>query len=252
MQDINPRGQTTADLAESFGLSRTASGLFEGGPAGRAVYDALRERIVSLDLPPGTALLRSDLARAYGVSLTPLRDALQQLAEEGLVRIFPQSRTLVTPIDVTDVGDAQFLRLALESEVVRRIATGISDADLGRLKSIHALQASIADRPAEIQMFQDLDELFHQALFAAAGHVRAQRLMRSRAGHLERLRRLHLPDAPAETGSNAVITGHGAILDGITAGDPDRAVTALRAHLQRTVDRITEKRAAFPEYFSAP
>ncbi|MCA0920856.1 GntR family transcriptional regulator [Pseudooceanicola nanhaiensis] len=257
MQDLigTAMSRGTSGLAESFGLSDTGAGLFEGGPAGRTVYEVLRTRIVRLDLPPGTSLPRAELAKTFGVSLTPLRDALQQLAEEGLVRIFPQSKTLVAPIDVPQVREAQFLRLALETEVVRQLASeGISDADLARLRSIHALQESLAGDAAAVPTFQELDELFHQALFAAAGHEQSQRVMRSRAGHLDRLRRIFLPDdgTPTDTGPvrmDAVLGGHADILDGIAARDVSAATTALRAHLQRTVDRITEKRAAYPEYF---
>jgi len=98
-----------------------------------------------------------------------------------------------------------------------------------------------------------LDAVFHQTLFVAAGHVQSQRIMRSHAGHLERLRRLHLDDideAGRILNNKDVIGGHSRILDGIEAGDAPAAMEALRQHLQRTVDRMTEKRAAFPEYFT--
>ena len=228
--------------------------LFEGGPTGRGVYDNLRDKIVKLDLPPGTPLLRAELAETYGVSLTPLRDALQQLAKEGLVRIFPQSRTLVTPIDIGAIREAQFMRIALETEVVRQLADHIAPDDQTRLRSIVALQASIGQQPGDIPTFQELDEVFHQALFVAARHVQSQRVMRSHAGHLERLRRLHLDDiddAGRVNNNQAVVSGHTAVLDAIDAHDPEAAMTAMRQHLQRTVNRITEKRAAFPDYFAS-
>ncbi len=224
---------------------------FEGGPAARGVYDGLRDRIVRLELPPGTPLSRSELAATYGVSLTPLRDALQQLAKEGLVRIYPQSRTLVTQIDTDSIREAQFMRMALETEVVRRLAHTIDPDHLSRLRSIVALQAGIGGHAGDFAIFQELDEIFHLTLFAAAGHVQSQRLVRSQAGHLERLRRLHLDktEESEQLNTQAVIAGHTEILDGIEARDKTRAIDALRRHLKRTVDRIAEKRAAFPDYF---
>lgn len=227
--------------------------LFEGGPTGRGVYAILRNRIVRLDLPPGTPLLRAELAETHGVSQTPLRDALQQLAKEGLVRIFPQSRTLVTPIDAAAIREAQFMRIALETEVVRELAIEIAPEDLARLRSVVALQVGIGDQPNDIAIFQELDEVFHQTLFVAAGHVQSQRIMRSHSGHLERLRRLHLDDSDSAgmlMNNKAVIEGHTQILNGIEAADADGAVDALRRHLQRTVNRMAEKRAAFPDYFA--
>lgn len=228
--------------------------LFEGGPTGRGVYASLRSRIVRLDLPPRTPLLRAELAETHGVSLTPLRDALQQLAKEGLVRIFPQSRTLVTPINTAAIREAQFMRIALETEVVRELATGIAPEDLARLRSVVALQAGIGDQPNDIATFQELDEVFHQTLFVAAGHVRSQRIMRSHAGHLERLRRLHLDDSDSASmvmNNKAVIEGHTQILNGIEASDVVGTIDALRCHLQRTVNRMAEKQAAFPDYFAS-
>jgi len=114
MNESNPPAHDSAQaLAKSILGGGTELGLFEGGPTGRGVYANLRDRIVKLDLPPGTPLLRAELAETHGVSLTPLRDALQQLAKEGLVRIYPQSRTLVTPIDMSAIREAQFMRIAL-------------------------------------------------------------------------------------------------------------------------------------------
>lgn len=254
MNESNPPAPDSAlALAKSILGGGTEVGLFEGGPTGRGVYANLRDRIVKLDLPPGTPLLRAELAETHGVSLTPLRDALQQLAKEGLVKIHPQSRTLVTPIDMSAIREAQFMRIALETEVVRQLARGIGSDALTRLRSIVALQSSIMDQPGDVPTFQELDEVFHQTLFVAAGHVQSQRIMRSHAGHLERLRRLHLEDSDAAgriLNNKAVVEGHALILDGIEAKDAQSAMEALRQHLQRTVDRMAEKRAAFPEYFT--
>lgn len=242
-------------LAKSILGGGADLGLFEGGPTGRGVYATLRDQIVKLELPPGTPLLRAELAEKHGVSLTPLRDALQQLAKEGLVKIYPQSRTLVTPIDMSAIREAQFMRIALETELVRQLAHEIEPEALTRLRSIVALQASIMDQPGDVPTFQELDEVFHQTLFVAAGHVQSQRIMRSHAGHLERLRRLQLEDSDAAgriLNNKDVVEGHSRILDGIEAKDPETAMDALRQHLQRTVDRMTRKRAAFPEYFTPP
>ena len=238
------KGQQRTGMAMSKGILGidTDLVLFEGGPTGRGVYADLRARIVKLDLPPGTPLLRAEMAETHGVSLTPLRDALQQLAKEGLVRIFPQSRTLVTPIDTTAIREAQFMRIALETEVVRQLAQDVAPDDLARLRSIVTLQASIGDQPDEIPTFQELDEVFHQTLFVAAGHVQSQRIMVDLPAPFS-------PMIPWMVNNKAVIEGHTQILDGIEAGDVERAMDALRRHLQRTVNRMAEKRAAFPEYF---
>ena len=90
--------------------------------ASQMLYDSLRDRVLSLELAPGAPLSRAEIAETYGVSQTPVRDALQRLEAEGLVETFPQSRTLVAKIDLAHARETQFLRLGLELEVARVLA----------------------------------------------------------------------------------------------------------------------------------
>lgn len=83
------------------------------------VFDRLRDAIVSLELAPGTVLARHVLAEQFGISQTPIRDALMRLGEEGLVDIFPQHATVVSRIDVPAAREAHFLRRSIELEIVR-------------------------------------------------------------------------------------------------------------------------------------
>src|SRR3546814_2587991 len=78
------------------------------------ICDDLRERILGLELQPGTGLSRPALAEFYRVGQTPIRDAILKLEQEGLVEIYPQSKTLVTRIDVAHAKETQFLRTAIE------------------------------------------------------------------------------------------------------------------------------------------
>ena len=86
------------------------------------VLDRLREAILSLELPPGAVLTRLELAERFGVSQTPVREALLRLQEEGLVDVFPQHATLVSRISITVAREAHFLRRALELELVEQLA----------------------------------------------------------------------------------------------------------------------------------
>lgn len=86
------------------------------------VFERLREMIVSLVLPPGETLSRLKLAKDFGLSSTPIRDALMRLNEEGLVDVFPQHATVVSKIDIDAAQQAHFLRRSLELEIVRMLA----------------------------------------------------------------------------------------------------------------------------------
>ncbi|SMX51071.1 GntR family transcriptional regulator [Actibacterium lipolyticum] len=236
-------------IQENFAdvLNRLGAPVASGNQSASArTLDSLRRRIISLELPPETVLSRSELAREYKISQTPLRDALQKLEAEGLVDIYPQSKTLVTRIDSGQIHEAHFLRLAVEVEVVRILAKTADDATIARLRTIVAMQEALAENPDEMGAFQDLDEVFHQAMMSAAGQAGLHGLIRAQSGHLNRVRRLDMPDNQK---IRRILDGHKRIIAALEAHDPDEAVAAIREHLSQTVSRIEILRAQYPEYF---
>lgn len=239
----------TGQLAEVLHrLGPLALGAGATQSAAARTLDALRARIIAMDLPPDTVLARSDLALEYAVSQTPLREALQKLEAEGLVDIYPQSRTVVTRIDPAQIREAHFLRLAVETEVLRRLAETADPALVSRLKTLVSLQEALADNPAELPAFQELDELFHQTLIAGAGQPGLYALLRSRSGHLNRLRRLDLPGAGK---IRHILQGHRAIIAGLETRDAQAAQEAIRGHLSQTLSRLDHLRGQHPQFFRA-
>src|SRR5258705_2188018 len=108
------------------------------------VFERLRGMIISLDLPPGSPLSRAALAGQFGVSSTPIRDALMRLEEEGLVEVFPQYATVVSRVDVRLAQQAHFLRQAAEPQNARRPALEHSESLVGQLNNTIALQPKFA------------------------------------------------------------------------------------------------------------
>jgi len=217
-------------------------------PAAQRIYDDLRERIVSLELPPGATLSRGALANTYDVSLTPIREAMQRLEQDGLIRIFPQSKTVVTKIDVAQLYEAHFLRVAVEAEVARRLAASPDAAVLKKARAILTMQDTLVGNMEEIGLFNELDEAFHQTLFAGVGQLNLHALLKAKAGHLSRVRRL---DLPKEGKVRKIMKGHWAVLQAIEAGEPLAAQEAMREHLAGSVKRIEEMRRERPDYFRA-
>ena len=209
------------------------------------IYQNLRDGIVSLELPPGTVLQTRQIAEQFGVSPTPVREALILLEEESLVDIFPQSRTCVAFIDVQSAREAHFLRRSVEVEIARALAidiTGpqINDLQLAidRQKSVHA--------SGDLSAFLPADNRFHEMMYEMAGVGGLWDIIHARRAHLDRLRRLHLP---TKGKAAKIIRDHEAILAAIAARDPSEAEAAVRAHLKDTVSTTEEIRAHFPEYF---
>lgn len=212
------------------------------------VFEQLRARIVSMELAPGTVLVRSELAEAFGVSQTPIRDALIKLGEEGLVQIFAQHATVVSRIDLAAATQAHLLRqaLELELEIVERLACGEADAALeARLTDALARQEATGTlTDADCVEFIEADQAFHQAMYVALGLEALWALVRRQSGHIDRLCRLHLPEA----GNIAsVLAQHEQIAATIARREPSAARTAVREHLNDLLGRIDEIRRLYPE-----
>lgn len=217
------------------------------GAAAQKVYDDLRNRIVQMELPPDSTLSRADLAREYEVSLMPIRDAMQRLERDGLIRVFPQSKTIVTRIDIQQLHEAHFLRVAVESEIVRRIAVAGATEDLiGRLRSLLRMQAALVDDTQQYLMFNEIDERFHKTLFGAVDQIGLYDLVHSKSGHLARVQRL---DLPKEGKMRDILSKHTAIVDAIEARNPELAQESMRTHLSGSVSRIEASLAENPSYF---
>ncbi|SMC99914.1 GntR family transcriptional regulator [Primorskyibacter flagellatus] len=230
------------------GLFAAADGARPGASAAQRVYANLRQRIVNLELKPDSTLSRNALAKHYNVSQTPIREAMQKLEQDGLVRIFPQSGTVVARIDVKQLHETQFLRVAVEIEVVRRLATDPDAPTLHRARVLLDMQEALRDRPEQVDMFSDLDKAFHRTLFAGVGMIGLHHYLEGRLGHLARCQRLELPKAGRMVG---ILGGHTAVLDAIEAGDADGAAQQMRNHLTGTILRISVLQEEFPDYFTA-
>lgn len=240
-----PVSTLSAALLEEARESSTQS---HRGSAANRVYAGLRDRILSLDLKPDARVARSEIADAFGVSQSPVREAIHKLVVEGLVIAYPQSRTIVSRIDMEHARQTQFLRRSVEIEVVRELAKGAGADLLAPAARILRMQ-SLAGDDHDIEEFSALDALFHLSLFEAAGVPRLFHIIAARAGHIDRLRRLNLPD-PGKIAD--VLSDHQRILDAIRDRDETAAEQAIRLHLSGTLAASADIQRKHPDYFAAP
>ncbi|MEZ5666050.1 MAG: GntR family transcriptional regulator [Alphaproteobacteria bacterium] len=237
-----PVSTLSAALLEEARESSTSA---PRGSAANRIYAGLRARILSLDLKPNAKVSRNEVAEAYGVSQAPVRDALQKLAHDGLVISYPQSRTVVSRIDLEHARETQFLRRSVEIEVARALARNAAAEALVPAGRILRMQR-LAGEDKDIGEFTALDGLFHLSLFEAAGVARLYHIVAARGGHIDRLRRLNLPDPGKLT---EVVQQHEQILRAIRNRDEAAAEGAVRAHLSGTLAASEEIRRKFPDYF---
>lgn len=209
------------------------------------IHESLRARIVSLELAPGQGLSRAEIAEHYGVSQTPVRDAMMKLEEEGLLIVFPQSKTEVSRIDLAQARETQFLRMSVEIEVAKRLAASGEPALLAGAETALARQRAALEA-GDLESFTELDRAFHRALHEAAGVGALWTLVTGRSGHIDRMRALNLPDP----GKTADILGyHAAILAAIRAGDLAEAEEQVRGHLSGTLAQAAQIMARHPGFF---
>lgn len=226
------------ETAERITLDRTRQ-------AAPQIVEHLRERILALDLHPGALLSRSALQQQFGISQTPVRDALLKLEEEGLVTVFPQHATLVSRVDLNKARQAHFMRRAIEADIVRSLATNHLPGTVEKLRRANSdVAAECRDRnePA----FLRADRAFHHALFEQAGMLLLWPIVRSNSGHLDRLRRLNLPNV----GTERIVRQHDSIIDAIAAKDAQAADAALRDHLANTLVTIDSIADQYPDFIA--
>lgn len=213
--------------------------------AATAIVGDLRRAILDLSLPPGTPLNEKALTERFGMSRTPIREALIRLAEEGLVEIFPQAGTFVGRIPIEGLPEAVIVRQALELAALRFVIDRAEEADFDRLDAIIARQDAFA-RLDDREGFHASDEAFHEALAAISGHPGLWRVAQQAKSQIDRCRRLTLP-VPGRMG--IVIAEHRAILAALMARDEQGAEAAMRAHLSAVLPDAETIRARFPDYF---
>ncbi|MBV6634365.1 MAG: GntR family transcriptional regulator, partial [Mameliella sp.] len=161
----------------------------------------------------------------------------------------PKSGTVVNRIDVDQLYETQFLRIAVETEVVRRLALAPQPTILARARAIVRMQETLVGDTEQMGMFNELDRAFHRTLFAGVGMTNLQQMLVRRMGHLLRCQRL---DLPSEGKMADIVDHHKRILAGIEAGDAEAATEAMRSHLSGTISRLDVLRARFPDHFSDP
>ena len=196
----------------------------------------IRRAILTVELRPRDGLSEKELALRLGISRTPVREALIKLSDEGLVDIFPQRGTLVAPIRVPEVFEAQFIREALETAVVRKAAETANDDLRSRLRANLGDQ-KLAAGEGRLADFQRLDEDFHHIFSEFCDLTRAWRAIQNVKGQLDRVRYLSLPH-PGHVGF--LYEQHKAVADAIGRGAVDEAVEHMRYHLREVFKSIDE------------
>ena len=191
------------------------------------VAERLRQRIFSHELPPGTWIDEQALAVDYGISRTPLREALKVLASEGLVTLKPRRGCYVTEISERDLDEIFPVMAMLEGRCAFEAAKKAKTDDIARLEAIHNLlekHAASGDR----ERFFEANQEFHRAVQELADNRWLQQVIQDLRKVLK-LTRLH--SLSAEGRLQESLEEHRLIMAGFKAKDAKRAEQAMHDHL---------------------
>lgn len=205
------------------------------GRAAAQIHSVLRDEIVRMELKPLDMLNEKQLGQRFGVSRTPVREALLRLADEGLVEIYPQSGTFVSRIPRRALYEAILIRKALEATTV-----SLAIATIGRSDTLSALEQnqralSEAAEEGDIPLFHKIDSAFHQLIADMAGYPGIWAVIAQVKVHIDRYRYITLPQKGR---LEIVIAEHAAIIEGIRRRDDAAAVLAMSQHIGRMTEEL--------------
>jgi DNA-binding GntR family transcriptional regulator len=192
-----------------------------------AVYAVLRDQIIEGLLPPGDRLPENDLARAMGVSRTPIREALHLLLGEQLVERRVTGGFHVAPLRESDVRQIYELRARLEGLLARDACERLTDADLVALRERIDQMSLLRDHEDEVVR---IGQEFHHIIARVADNRWCVSVLQQIRGHVDRFRALSTsaPGRPTDA-----VAEHTAIYDALAARDPDGAESVMREHVNR-------------------
>ena len=174
----------------------------EGLSLADQAYFAIRELIVSLELPPGSAVREPELTIELGIGRTPVREALRRLAQERLVEVFPRRGIFVTTVDVRDLARLCEVRVVLEPEAARLAAERATQADLDEVSDLLALLGP--RRRRDDRALIELDQRIHRAVYRASHNQFLSETLETYYAHAQRIWMLALgPHRPRRCGARA-------------------------------------------------
>ena len=210
------------------------------------VFDFLRQQIVAMDILPGQKIPENQLAKQFGVSRTPIREAIAKLVNLGLIEVRPQRGTFVSKLSITKILEARFIREALEVAIISQVTQQHSQELIDQCAAIITLQEQAAAEHDALK-FQNLDDLFHHKLADYTHFDRVGTIMQSEKAHIDRVRKMSLQEFGGQY--ERVLMQHRNILNAIKSGDVNQAREATFTHMREVLKILGKVEEMHPDYF---
>lgn len=200
---------------------------------------------MNMTLEPGMNVSVQKLSERYGVSRTPVREAIVRLQQSGLVEIYPQRKTVVSKIDLERVYEEWFIRTSLESAVVDAFIRRCSELVADTMQELISKQKKYLDKEY-FGEFYSKDNRFHQLIFETAGQSLAWKTIENVASHYNRIRLLH----GKINGVGSIIDEHQRMVTAARKRDSEAMRKAVMEYSNNFLEQVKSMSKQYPHFFS--
>lgn len=215
---------------------------------GEMVFKVLKQEILDLELKPGQMISENEICDRFGVSRTPVREALSRLQEQEFVNTVPYSGTYVTLLNLNHIKQMIYMRVAVETMVIRdfmEIMTPLKIEEVRYL--IRKQQALIQEQGFEPEQFYRMDAKMHSIWFEATEKKKLWEMIQAQQLHYTRFRML---DFVTETDFTRIIREHKRLFDLLLKKDIKGLEESLREHLYYSMKRMKHQiEVEYKDYF---
>lgn len=212
----------------------------EGGSLAARAYRQIKEEILTSGLRAGELVAAHALAARYGMSRSPVSQALTLLAQEGLLKVVPRVGYVISPMTITDVHEIFQLRLHLEGLAAELAARSATPADLEAFAAaderVRAMAATlVAGDASVVRLSIETHASFHLMVAGLSGNARLVECVRRLLDESQRIQSLD-PRLPNHVGF--LVGAHRDVVDGLRDGDPRAAREAMERHIRQGQERV--------------
>jgi len=199
------------------------------------VYRILKERIIKGNLKPGEKILEVNIAEQLGVSRTPIREALRELAAEGFVKMIPNQGMVVSNVSIEDIKEVLQIRKLLEGFAASIAAKKINKGEIKKLeKIIEKMNISISKD--DVLVYSDLNGEFHNLILKVCGNKRLIKICANLSGSDHRFRIRALRDNSERLKYS--LKEHQEIVDALKKEDSEQAARRSKKHIKNVLKNI--------------
>lgn len=197
------------------------------------LYQAIRDAVICGELPPGSRVTEMQLAQQFGMSRTPLREAITRLEAEQLLSRMPNGALTITPLDMTQMSDIFDIHERIEGLVIAALARRKDEEVVHHLDAL-VRQETVLTEAVDFRVVYDLDRAFHDILWEHAGKSQAVAILVGFVGLIERYQRLAPLPKNTKARRDAIASEHVVMRNAIAEGDSVWAELALKTHVRNS------------------